>query len=45
MLKPKGLEANARLGARFLRRKMEEFELLKAEIATLKGEIEERAAK
>ena len=39
ILTPAGLEAKARLTARFLRRKMEEYEKLQAEIEALRREV------
>ncbi len=39
LLTPAGLEAKARLTARFLRRKMEEYEKLQAEIEALRREV------
>ena len=39
LLTPKGVEAKARITARFLRRKMDEYERLKAEIAALEAEL------
>ncbi|MEE4172967.1 MAG: MarR family EPS-associated transcriptional regulator [Xanthomonadales bacterium] len=44
ILTPKGLEAKARITARFLQRKMDEYERLKGEIEMLKAELEERQA-
>ena len=39
LLTPSGIEAKARITARFLRQKMEEYEALKAEIALLTEEV------
>ena len=39
ILTPSGIEAKARITARFLRRKMVEYERLKQEIETLKKEV------
>ena len=39
VLTPKGLEAKARISVAFLRRKMEEYERLKKEIAQLEREV------
>jgi EPS-associated MarR family transcriptional regulator len=41
LLAPKGIAEKTALTARFLRRKMEEYEALKAEIKALKEEIKE----
>jgi EPS-associated MarR family transcriptional regulator len=41
LLTPKGIAEKTALTARFLKRKMEEYELLKAEIEALKEEIKE----
>lgn len=38
-LTPAGVEAKARITARFLRRKQDEYERLKAEIAVLQAEL------
>lgn len=38
-LTPRGMEAKARISVAFLRRKMEEYERLKAEIAQLEKEV------
>ncbi len=38
MLTPRGMTAKTRLAGRFLQRKLEEYELLKAEIEQLKCE-------
>jgi len=40
LLTPKGVEEKARLTARFLKRKMAEYELLKVEIEQLKNEFD-----
>lgn len=40
VLTPRGLEERARLTARFLRRKMAEYDALKAEIESLQKEME-----
>ncbi len=40
LLTPKGLAAKTQLTARFLRRKMEEYETLKAEIEDLRVEVD-----
>ena len=40
ILTPSGLEAKTRITARFLRRKMAEYEKLKIEIETLRHEVE-----
>ncbi len=42
VLTPKGLDAKARITARFLQRKMDEYERLKGEIDMLKAELETR---
>lgn len=42
VLTPKGLDAKARITARFLQRKMDEYERLKGEIDMLKAELEAR---
>jgi EPS-associated MarR family transcriptional regulator len=39
VLTPSGIDAKARITARFLKRKMAEYEALKAEIARLKAEV------
>jgi EPS-associated MarR family transcriptional regulator len=39
VLTPSGIDAKARITARFLKRKMVEYEALKAEIAQLKAEV------
>lgn len=39
VLTPQGLEAKARISVAFLRRKVEEYERLKAEIANLEREV------
>lgn len=39
VLTPKGIEAKARISVAFLRRKMKEYERLKAEIAQLEREV------
>lgn len=39
VLTPKGIEAKARISVAFLRRKIEEYEQLKAEIAQLEQEV------
>jgi len=39
VLTPSGIDAKARLTARFLKRKMAEYEALKAEIAQLQAEV------
>ena len=39
ILTPKGLDVKARITARFLKRKVSEYERLKAEIATLEAEL------
>ncbi len=43
LLTPRGLEEKARVTARFLQRKVEEYEALKAEIERLRGEAEQQA--
>lgn len=40
ILTPRGLQEKARLTGRFLMRKMEEYELLKAEIEALQAEVD-----
>jgi len=40
ILTPKGLSEKAALTSRFLKRKMEEYEALKAEIASLQDELD-----
>ncbi len=42
VLTPKGMDAKARITARFLQRKMDEYERLKGEIDMLKAELETR---
>jgi EPS-associated MarR family transcriptional regulator len=42
ILTPPGLEAKARITARFLRCKMDEYEKLKTEIETLRREVEKQ---
>ena len=42
IITPSGLEAKARITARFLHRKMAEYEKLKAEIETLRREVEKQ---
>ena len=42
ILTPKGMDAKARITARFLQRKMDEYERLKGEIDMLKAELETR---
>ena len=44
VLTPKGLDAKARITARFLQRKMDEYERLKGEIDMLKAELEAKHA-
>ena len=44
LLTPSGLEAKARLTARFLQRKPAEYEALKQEIAQLRAEVSEHPA-
>ena len=39
ILTPAGIEAKAQISLRFLRRKMQEYDLLRAEIEQLKGEL------
>jgi len=39
VLTPSGIDAKARITARFLKRKMAEYEALKAEIARLQAEV------
>jgi len=39
MLTPKGVEAKARISMRFLKRKIEEYELLRREIKELEVEL------
>ncbi len=39
ILTPAGMEAKAKITARFLQRKMEEYEALKREIASLQAEV------
>jgi hypothetical protein len=43
LLTPSGIEFRARATVRFLRRKVEEYEMLKREIDVLKTEIESSA--
>lgn len=43
ILTPQGFEAKARITARFLQRKMEEYEALKAEIEQLQTEVARQA--
>jgi EPS-associated MarR family transcriptional regulator len=45
VLTPRGLEAKARLTAGFLRRKLAEYEALRAEIAALQEELGEDAVR
>lgn len=40
LLTPKGIEDKARVTARFLKRKMQEYEELKSEIASIQNEIQ-----
>ncbi len=42
LLTPKGIEAKARITARYLKRRMEEYEALKAEIEQLQAEMDRR---
>ena len=44
LLTPSGLEAKARLTARFLQRKLAEYEALEQEIAQLQAEVDQRPA-
>jgi EPS-associated MarR family transcriptional regulator len=44
LLTPQGLEAKARLTARFLKHKLAEYEALEREIAQLRAEVEQRPA-
>jgi len=44
LLTPSGIEARARITARFLKRKIGEYEALKAEIEQLTAEVEDRPA-
>lgn len=44
ILTPRGIAEKAALTSRFLKRKMEEYELLKAEIETLRKEVGDKAA-
>ena len=44
LLTPKGIEAKARISARFLKRKMKEYEALHAEIEQLRNELKNDAA-
>ena len=44
LLTPQGMEAKARIAARFLQRKMHEYEALKAEISDLQSEVNRQAA-
>jgi len=44
LLTPSGLEAKARLTARFLQRKLAEYEALEHEIAQLRAEVREHSA-
>ncbi len=44
ILTPAGMEAKARITARFLQRKVAEYEALKAEIETLQRELEQPAS-
>jgi EPS-associated MarR family transcriptional regulator len=39
LLTPSGIDAKARITARFLKRKLDEYETLKAEIAQLQAEV------
>ena len=42
LLTPKGLQAKSRITARYLQRRMEEYEALKAEIEQLQAEMDRR---
>jgi EPS-associated MarR family transcriptional regulator len=44
LLTPSGLQAKARLTARFLQRKLAEYEALEQEIAQLRAEVDQRPA-
>lgn len=44
VLTPRGIARKAELAGRFLKRKMEEYEALSAEIASLRDETESRSA-
>lgn len=44
ILTPKGMDAKARITARFLQRKMDEYERLKGEIEMLRAELEGRGS-